>query len=60
VDRDTVLPGHPGVQQLPSRSTPSDQQVVASLTRGELLIVLFVSSLCLWAAVWAITSRAFQ
>jgi hypothetical protein len=60
VDRDTVLPGHPGVQQLPSRLSSSDQQVVASLTRGDLLIVLFVSSLWLWAVVWAITSRAFQ
>ena len=60
MDSDTVPSGHPGVQQSPSRSNPSDQQGLAPLTRGDLLIVLFVSSLWLWAVVWTITSRAFQ
>jgi hypothetical protein len=60
VDSGTVPSGHPGVQQSPSRSSSSDQQAVAPLTKGDLAIVLFVSSLWLWAAVWAITSHAFR
>ena len=60
MDSDTVPSGHPVVHQLPSRSNPSDQQAVAPLTKGDLLIVIIVSSFCLWSAVCAITSRTFQ
>jgi hypothetical protein len=60
VDSDTAPSGHPSVQQLPLRSNRSDQQAVAPLSKGDLLIVLIVSSLGLWSLVWAITSRAFQ
>jgi hypothetical protein len=60
VDSDTVSSRHPGVQPSPSRSNPSDEQAVAPLAKGDLLIVFFISSLWLWAAVWAITSRVFR
>jgi hypothetical protein len=60
VDSDTVSSRHPGIQSSPSQSNPSDAQAVAPLTKGDLLIVFFVSSLWLWAAVWAITSRVFR
>jgi hypothetical protein len=39
---------------------PSDQQAAAPLTKGDLLIVAFVSSLWLWAATWALTSAALR
>jgi hypothetical protein len=44
----------------PSRSNPSDQDGIAPLTRGDLLLVTFVTSLWLWAAVWALASAAFR
>jgi hypothetical protein len=49
-----------GFQQKPSRSSLSDQQAAAPLTKGDLLIVAFVSSLWLWAATWAMTSAALR
>jgi hypothetical protein len=48
------------VQQKPSQSSSSDQQTTALLTKGDLLIVAFVSSLWLWAAAWAMTSAALR
>ena len=47
-------------QQKASCSSPSDQQAAAPLTKGDLLIVAFVSSLWLWAATWALTSAALR
>ena len=48
------------VQQKPSRSSSSDRQAAAPLTKGDLLIVAFVSSLWLWAATWAMASAALR
>jgi hypothetical protein len=48
------------VQLKRSRSSPSDQQAAAPLTKIDLLIVAFVSSLWLWAAAWAMTSAALR
>jgi hypothetical protein len=38
----------------------SAQQAAAPLTKGDLLIVAFVSSLWLWAAAFAMTSTALR
>jgi hypothetical protein len=48
------------VQQKPSRSRLSPQQAAIPLTKGDLLIVAFVSSLWLWAAAFAMTSAALR
>jgi hypothetical protein len=48
------------VQQKPSRSSSADQEAAAPLTKGDLLIVAFVSSLWLWAATWAMASAALR
>jgi hypothetical protein len=48
------------LQQKASCSSPSDQQAAAPLTKGDLLIVAFVSSLWLWAATWAMASAALR
>jgi hypothetical protein len=59
VDSNTALTMHwASLQQKASCSSPSDQQAAAPLTKGDLLIVAFVSSLWLWAATWALTSAA--
>jgi hypothetical protein len=61
VNSNTLPAVHSGrLQQAPSRSSLSDQQVAAPLTKGDLLIVAFVSSLWLWAATWAMTSGALR
>jgi hypothetical protein len=48
------------VQQKPSRSSLSPQQAATPPTKGDLLIVAFVSSLWLWAAILAMTSAALR
>ena len=48
------------LQQKPSVVSPSDQQALAPLSKGDLLIVAFVSSLWLWAATWAMTSAPLR
>lgn len=48
------------VCERPSRPASSGERDAAPLTRGDLLIVAFVSTLWLWAAVWAITSAALR
>jgi hypothetical protein len=61
VDSNTAPTMHwASLQQKASCSSPSDQQVAAPLTKGDLLIVAFVSSLWLWAATWALTSAALR
>ena len=61
MDSDTPSSPHSrSLQDPPSRSNPSDQDSVAPLTRGDLLIVTFVTSLWLWATVWALLSAAFR
>jgi hypothetical protein len=61
MDRDTRSSGPPVSQNPQSGSSRSDrQQAVAPLTKGDLAIVVFVSSLWLWAAVWAITANGFR
>jgi hypothetical protein len=61
VDSNTAPTIHwASLQQKASCSSPSDQQVAAPLTKGDLLIVAFVSSLWLWAATWALTSAALR
>ena len=42
------------------RYSRSDQESAAPLSRADLLIVTFVSSLWLWATVWALASAAFR
>jgi hypothetical protein len=46
------------IRERPSQSTRSGEPAADPLTKGDLLIVAFVSSLWLWAAVCAITSAA--
>jgi hypothetical protein len=61
MDSDTLPSSHShSLQDAASLSSRSDQDGVAPLTRGDLLIVTFVSSLWLWATVWALTSAAFR
>jgi hypothetical protein len=61
MDSDTLSSAHSRRRQdLPSRSNPSDQDSVAPLTRGDLMIVTFVTSLWLWATVWAFASAAVR
>jgi hypothetical protein len=61
MDSDTLSSPHSRSRQdPPSRSNPSDQHSVALLTRGDLLIVTFVTSLWLWATVWVLVSAAFR
>jgi hypothetical protein len=61
VDTNTVPTMHwASLQQKASCSNPSDQQAAAPLTKGDLVIVAFVSSLWLWAATWALTSAAWR
>jgi hypothetical protein len=60
VESDAVRSGCVSVQQPPSQSSPPHQQAVAPLTKEDLLIVVFVSSIWLWAAVWATTYSAIQ
>jgi hypothetical protein len=52
--------GHPDIQQLQSKSVQSGRQAVAPLNKGDLAIVVLLSSLWLWAAVWAMTAPAFR
>jgi hypothetical protein len=47
------------LQQKPLRSL-SDQVAAAPLTKGDLLIVAFVSSLWLWAATFAMISAGLR
>ena len=61
MEKDTRPSSHShSLQDSASLSSRSDQDGVAPFTRGDLLIVAFVSSLCLWATVWALTSAAFR
>ena len=61
MDTNTVPTAHwDRLQEKPSRSSLSDQQAAAPLTKGDLLIVAFVSSLWLWAATWTMTSPVLQ
>ena len=61
VDSNTAPTMHwASLQQKASCPSPSDQQAAAPLTKGDLLIVAFVSSLWLWAATWALTSAALR
>jgi hypothetical protein len=61
VNSNTVPTEHRGsLQQKHLRSSLSDQQAAAPLTKGDLLIVAFVSSLWLWAATFAMTSAALR
>lgn len=60
MNSNTVPTVHASLQLKRSRSSPSDQQDVAPLTKADLLIVAFVSSLWLWAAAWAMTSAALR
>src|ERR1700730_15561305 len=61
VDSNTAPTMHwASLQQNASCSSPSDQQAAAPLTKGDLLIVAFVSSVWLWAATWALTSAALR
>jgi hypothetical protein len=61
VNSNTVSTEHRGsLQQKLLRSSPSDQQAVAPRTKGDLLIVAFVSSLWLWATTFATTSVALR
>jgi len=61
VDSDTQSSPHSrNVQDPPSRPSPSDQDSITPLTRGDLMIVTFVTSLWLWATVWAFASAAFR
>jgi hypothetical protein len=48
------------LQRRLSVASPSDQQALAPLSKGDLLIVAFVSSLWLWAATWAMTSAPLR
>jgi hypothetical protein len=57
MNSDTFPTAHWGsLQQKPLRSSLSDQEAAAPLTKGDLLIVAFVSSLWLWAATFAMIS----
>ena len=59
MDSDTPSSRHSrSLQDPPSRSNPSDQDSIAPLTRGDLFIVTFVTSL--WATIWALVSAAFR
>jgi hypothetical protein len=61
MDSDTLSSPHSrSLQDPPSRPSPSDQDNIAPLTRGDLMIVTFVTSLWLWATVWALASAAFR
>ena len=55
MDRGSSSPGHRTIRSPQPGSIQSDQQTEAPLTKGDLAIVVFVSSLWLWAAVWAMT-----
>ena len=57
MDSDSPSSGHPAMQNQQSGSNRSDPQ---PLTKTDLAIVAFVSSLWLWAAVWAITAPVFR
>jgi hypothetical protein len=57
VNSNTVSTEHRGsLQQKLLRSSLSDQQAAAPRTKGDLLIVAFVSSPWLWATTFAMTS----
>jgi hypothetical protein len=60
MDSDSAFSRHPAVQNPQSGSSRSDQQALTPLTKGDLAIVALVSSLWLWAAVWAITAPVFR
>ncbi len=61
MDSDTLSSPHSrNLRDRPSQSSRSDQESVAPLTKGDLLIVTFVSSLWLWATVCAMASAAFR
>jgi hypothetical protein len=57
MDSNSPSSGHPAMQNEQSGSNRSDPQ---PLTKADLAIVAFVSSLWLWAAVWAITAPVFR
>jgi hypothetical protein len=48
------------LQKTPSRSSSSDQQAGPPLSKRDLLIVVFGSSLWLGVATWAMTSAALR
>jgi hypothetical protein len=61
VNSNTVPSEHRGsLQQELLQSSLSDQQAATPLTKADLLIVAFVSSLWLWAATFAMTSAALR
>ena len=61
MNSNTVPIEHRGsLPQKPLQSSLSGQQAAAPLTKGDLLIVAFVSSLWLWAATFAMTSAALR
>jgi hypothetical protein len=61
MNSDTFPTAHWGsLQQKPLRSSLSDQEAAAPLTKGDLLIVAFVSSLWLWAATFAMISAGLR
>jgi len=61
VDHDFHSSNHQlNLQQRLSLTSSSDKQAAAPLTKGDLLIVVFVSSLWLWAAAWAMISTALR
>jgi len=61
VDHDSHSSNHQlSIQQRLSLTSSSDKQTAAPLTKGDLLIVVFVSSLWLWAAAWAMISAALR
>jgi hypothetical protein len=60
VNSNTVPTVHWGSLQQGHHCRASDQQAAAPLTKGDLLIVAFVSSLWLWAATFAMTSAALR
>jgi hypothetical protein len=61
VDHDPHSSDHQlSIQQQLSLTSSSDKQAAAPLTKGDLLIVVFVSTLWLWAAAWAMISAALR
>ena len=60
MDSDRAFSRHPVIQNPQSGSSRSDQQALTQLTKGDLAIVVFVLSLWLWTAVWAITAPEFR
>jgi hypothetical protein len=60
MDSDSAFFRRAVIQNRQSGSSRSGQQALTPLTKRDLAIVAFVSSLWLWAAVWAITAPVFR